>query len=529
MLKSTVDPACTGLFSTLFLDYIQNKKELRHFYQEFPELKHFKKTLSDKTFDPEKRETLVKVLKEQYSGFEASAVSDNIEKLKQSNTFTVTTGHQLNLMTGPAFFIYKIVSTLLLARKLAETYPQYHFVPVYWMASEDHDFEEINHFHFDGKDYRWESEQQGPVGEFLLDKSIRDLVQQWDFLPDFFREAYTNSKYLKEAVRKYVHHLFADQGLVILDANDKALKKSFLPFIKDDLFSQKANELVHQHNTSLEAAGYKTQIFPREINFFYMEPGRRERLIHQEGIFSTHDGEDKWTEKEMMQLLEENPEKFSPNVVMRPLYQEVILPNLAYLGGPAEVAYWFQLKGVFDHYKVDFPFLLPRNFALIIPKEIQRKVNKLDLKPEELFLPVDRLRIDYVYKQAGDDLKLLREKEELEKLFLSLEEQAEGLDSSLVYAVKAALNRSDKIIDQLGIKFRKAYERKQSDAIRQIFSIKEGLFPQGTLQERKVNFLEFYLKDNHFIDGLYHTFDPLDFNFIILQEDGSEGKTKKDF
>lgn len=529
MLKSTVDPACTGLFSTLFLDYIQNKKELKQFYQEFPELKHFKKTLEDKTFDPERREILVRVLKEQYSGFEASKVSSNIEKLKQPNTYTVTTGHQLNLMTGPAFFIYKIVSTLLLAGKLQETYPEFHFVPVYWMASEDHDFEEINHFHFDGKDYRWESEQQGPVGEFILDKSIRDLIQQWDFLPDFFKKAYTNSKFLKDAVRKYVHHLFADQGLVILDANDTALKRSFLPVIKDDLFSQKANELVNGRNAELEAAGYKTQIFPREINFFYMEPSRRERLIHQDGVFSTPDGKNKWTEKEMMHLLEDSPEKFSPNVVMRPLYQEVILPNLAYLGGPAEVAYWFQLKGVFDHYKVDFPYLLPRNFALIIPKEVQRKITKLDLKPEDLFLSLDKLRIDYVYRHAEEDLSLLSEKEQLGRLFLSMEEKAVSLDPTLVNAVRAALSRSDKIIDQLGVKFRKASERKQGDAIRQIFEIKAALFPLGTLQERKVNFLEFYLGDNHFIDKLYKTFDPLDFNFIILQEDGSEESAKEGF
>ncbi|WP_163377649.1 bacillithiol biosynthesis cysteine-adding enzyme BshC [Cyclobacterium sp. SYSU L10401] len=529
MLKSTIDPACTGLFSTLFLDYIQHKKELKHFYQEFPELGHFKKAIAEKAFDQEKRNTLVRVLKEQYTGFDSSRVSSNIDKLKQPNTFTVTTGHQLNLMTGPSFFIYKIVSTLLLAKKLQETYPDCHFVPVYWMASEDHDFEEINHFHFDGKEYRWDSDQKGPVGDFVLDKSVKQLMQEWDFLPDFFREAYTHSKCLKEAVRKYVHHLFADQGLVILDANDKALKKSFLPIIKDDLYSQKANELVKQRNEALQAAGYPTQIFPREINFFYMEPGRRERLIHQQGLFRTHDGKDEWTEKEMESLLEEYPEKFSPNVVMRPLYQEVVLPNLAYLGGPAEIAYWFQLKGVFDHYKVDFPFLLPRNFALIVPRVIQRKIKKLGFKPEELFLSVDKLRVDYVYEHSEEDLKLLQEKEQLKSLFLSLEEKAGGLDSTLIYAVKAALNRTDKIINQLGVKFRKAAERKQEDAVRQIFEIKEGLFPNGTLQERKVNFLEFYLKDKSFIDGLYKTFDPLDFNFIILQEDGSEERAKEDF
>ncbi|SHM39142.1 bacillithiol biosynthesis cysteine-adding enzyme BshC [Cyclobacterium lianum] len=528
MLKSTVDPACTGLFSPLFLDYIQDKKSLRKFYQEFPNLKHFEKVVSEKTFSTEKRETLVQVLTAQYSGFETSEVSRNIEKLRKENTFTVTTGHQLNLMTGPAYFIYKIVSTILLARKLKENFPSFHFVPIYWMASEDHDFEEINHFHFDGTEYRWESDQRGPVGEFTLDDGLRELIQQWDFLPDFFREAYVGSKSLKEAVRKYVHHLFAEQGLVILDANDRLLKSSFLSVIQDDLFSQKANELINQRNAALEAEGYKTQVYPREINFFYMEPGRRERLINHQGIFRTHDGENQWTAEEMSQLLQDSPEKFSPNVVMRPIYQELILPNLAYLGGPAEVAYWFQLKGVFDHYQVDFPFLLPRNFALVVPVEVQRKIDKLNLQHPDLFLPMDRLRIDYVYRHAKSDIQLMQEKEKLEKLFFSVEEKASDLDSTLVYAVNAALKRTEKILEQVEVKFRKAAERKQGDAIRQIAAVKEALFPQGTLQERKVNFLEFYLKDKNFIDHLYKTFDPLDFNFIILQEDGREGETKKD-
>lgn len=527
MIKSTVDPACTGLFSELFLDYIQQKETLTPFYQEYPELNRFKKALEKKTFSEEKRKVLVDALREQYKDFGESPVTRNIEILTDSKTFTVTTGHQLNLMTGPSFFIYKIVSTLRLAEKLQEAYPDYRFVPVYWMASEDHDFEEINHFHFDGKKYSWETDQEGPVGEFVIDDTLKSLLKQWDFVPSFFKEAYTQSKYLKDAVRRYVHQLFAEKGLVILDANHPVLKKQFLPIIKDDLFFQRANTLVNESNQSLEAAGYKTQIFPREINFFYMEPGRRERLVRQDGVFRTHDGKNKWTEAEMEVFLETHPEKFSPNVVMRPVYQEVILPNLAYLGGPAEVAYWFQLKKVFDQYEVSFPFLLPRNFVMIIPGHVQRKINKLSLKPADLFQSIDRLRIAHVKQHASGDLSLEAEKEQLNKLFGTLEKRASLLDPTLEGALKAALTRSDKILDQVAVKFRKAEERKQKDAIRQINEVKANLFPNGTLQERKVNFLEFYLKDPEIIEQLLVKLDPLDFNFIILHEDGSEGSTQE--
>ncbi|WP_339925352.1 bacillithiol biosynthesis cysteine-adding enzyme BshC [uncultured Cyclobacterium sp.] len=527
MLKSTLDPDCTGLFSSLFLDYIHNKESVKQFYQDFPNLENFKQAIANKTFDQEKRDTLVNVLQQQYEDFEGVEVMANVQKLKQATTFTVTTGHQLNLMTGPSYFIYKIVSTIALAEKLQKENPEYQFVPVYWMASEDHDFEEINHFYFEGKNYQWDTDQTGAVGEFVLDKSLKKLLDEMPFLPDFFKTAYTKSKLLKEAVRKYVHHLFADKGLVILDANEKALKQIFAPVIKDDLFASTANNLVKDCNGALEEAGYTTQIFPREINFFYMESGRRERLICEDGLFKTHDGQNEWTEKEMATLIEEKPENFSPNVVLRPLYQEVILPNLAYLGGPAEVAYWFQLKSVFNHYSVDYPFLLPRNFAMVLSVPVQRKMEKLGLKEEELFLSNDDLRINYVKEHAGQDLELKDERDKLVAIFKGLEEKSLSMDATLGYAVRAAQKRNEKILDQVATKFRKAEERKNKTAIRQLHDIKATLFPKGTLQERKINFLEFYLGNPDFLQGLFDTFDPLDFSFILLKENGSERNTKK--
>ncbi|MEX0882852.1 MAG: bacillithiol biosynthesis BshC, partial [Cyclobacteriaceae bacterium] len=279
MIKSTVEPSCTGLFSNLFLDYIKKSKKLEGFYHEFPAIENFGKVIKNKTFEQSNRQVLVKTLESQYEGLEGEEIKNNINSLLSEKTFTVTTGHQLNLMTGPLYFIYKIVSTISLAEKLKQAYPDYHFVPVYWMASEDHDFEEINHFNFDGKNHQWNSDQKGPVGEFLLDNKIKELISEWDFLPAFFKRAYKDSAKLKDAVRKYVHHLFSDKGLVILDANDAALKRLFLPIIKDDVFTQQANELVNRSNGELEELGYKTQVFPREINFFYMDKGLRERIV----------------------------------------------------------------------------------------------------------------------------------------------------------------------------------------------------------------------------------------------------------
>src|SRR5680860_5529 len=176
MIKSTIEPECTGQFSSIFLDYIRQKENLQPFYHLFPTLENFQKLVERRTFEEQRRTTLVQSLITQYEGFDLTDQSrHNIKTLAHANAFTVTTGHQLNLFTGPLYFIYKIVSTINLADKLNRTYPAYHFVPVYWMASEDHDFAEINHFNLDGELFSWETEQKGAVGEFQLDQGIKDL------------------------------------------------------------------------------------------------------------------------------------------------------------------------------------------------------------------------------------------------------------------------------------------------------------------------------------------------------------------
>ena len=328
-------------------------------------------------------------------------------------------------------------------------------------------------------------------------------------------------------MRKYVHHLFSHKGLVILDANDKKLKRCFLPIIKDDVITQKANELVNGSNKKLETLGYKTQVFPREINFFYMKEGLRERIVEKEGKFQVLNTDLVWDKVSMVKEMEEHPEKFSPNVVMRPLYQETILPNLAYLGGPAEIAYWFQLKDVFEHYGADFPILLPRNFAMVLPVEIERKIAKLELELKDIFKPMDLLRKQYVLDHASEDLTLTKERQNMEGLFRKLAERSVELDITLENAVKAAHHRSEKIIKQVADKFRKAEERKKSTSIRQLVEVKEKLFPGNVLQERKVNFLEYYLADTDFINKLLNNFDPLNFNFIILRQDGIKRGSKE--
>lgn len=519
MIKATVDPECTGQFSPLFLDYIRQKPQIAPFYNQYPNLDNFKNLLQGKSFDDEKRVVLVTELQEQYKGIEISeATKAQISSLSASNTFTVTTGHQLNLFTGPLYFVYKIVSTINLADRLNKTYPDHHFVPVYWMATEDHDFEEINYFKLNGKKYQWQSNQKGAVGDFVLDQSFREFFKEVSsFVPQIFKEAYLSSKTLSEAVRKYVHSLFGDKGLLVLDGNSADLKKIFAPVVREDLMQHSPNQLAEQQTQKLEDLGYKSQIFPREVNFFYMLSGIRERIEKSNQLYKVLNTDISFTESEILEEIEMHPERFSPNVVLRPLYQEMILPNLAYLGGPAEVAYWFQLKTVFDHFGIQFPAVMPRNFALILDKLAMRKMAQLDLDDAALFQSVLDWKRGLVDNHASMDVSLEKQKEALSEIFEKTGEQATILENSLGNAFEAAKVRSLKILDQLSKKIRKAEEKRLDVQIKRREDLQKYILPGGSPQERVENFMRFYLENGEFIHELYALFDPLDFNYMILK------------
>jgi len=519
MIKSSVEPECTRQFSSLFLDYINEKPELKPFYNTFPIIENFESLIHNKEFGLEKRAALVSSLEAQYKDVEITDLTlRQIQSLKDEKTFTVTTGHQLNLFTGPLYFIYKIVSTINLAERLKEKYPDFHFIPVYWMATEDHDFEEINYFKLDGKKYQWKTNQSGAVGAFHLDESFQAFFREVShFVPDFFKEAYLGSDTLAEAVRKYVHHLFGEKGLLIVDGNDKLLKRYLIPLIREDLFNHLPHQLALQQSGKLEELGYKSQIFPREINLFYMRDNLRERIEKNDTIYKVLNSDISFTGEELQKEVEEFPERFSPNVVLRPMYEEIILPNLAYLGGPAEVAYWLQLKPVFDQFKIQFPALIPRNFALILDRPVQRKISKLGLEDHTFFQSVEDWKKDFVSRHASIDFSLEKEKQNLAEIFEETGEKVAALEKSLGAAFEAGKVRAVKILDQLAKKIRKAEEKNQEVHIRRREEIQQYLFPGGSPQERVENFMRFYLNEHEFISELFKQFDPLDFDFIILR------------
>jgi bacillithiol synthase len=502
-----------GAFPKLFLDYISKNENLEKLYNQYPDIQGFKKVIEARKFTDAKRKTLVSVLEKQYKVLENKP---NLDILLEPNTFTVTTGHQLNIFTGPLYVIYKIVTIINLARKLKAEFPAYNFVPVYWMASEDHDFAEIASFNLFGKTFKWETEQKGAVGR-MNPAELQAIFDELPEKPALFEEAYLKNTTLADAARQYMHQLFGSEGLVCIDADDAALKGIFSEIIKDDLLNNTANRIVTETSDELNEMGYHTQITPREINFFYLQDGLRERIIKEDNVYKVLNSELSFSQEEILQILDNQPENFSPNVVLRPLYQETILPNLAYIGGPSEVPYWLQLKGIFDHYGEQFPLLMPRNFALVINQASQKRIDKLGITAEELFVDEVSLRRSYVERNSENSLSLAFEIDDVSEVFERILKKSLAIDQTMKGAVEAEKSKIISSLENLEKRIKKAEERNQETSVSQLLALKQKLFPDGGLQERKENFLNFYLNDKDFINKLLEAFDPIDYSFNIIE------------
>jgi len=509
----------TGFFSRLFLDYLNKKNGLEKFYDLYPLQENFLKKARSLKFPEGKRKVLHAELLKQYETFTVTSnTKSNIEALLHPNTFTITTGHQLNIFTGPLYFILKIVTVIKAAEQLNQSQNEIKFVPVYWMATEDHDVEEINHFYLFNKKLTWNTSEKGPVGKFSTAGFEQLFPEIKDKLP-LFEKAYLEHKTLAEASRYIVNELFGDKGLIVIDGDSKGLKSQCKDLFKDELSNNVSFNNVKTLTEELTNCGYGGQVYPREINLFYMEKGLRERIIKEDGLYKVNNTDLKFSEKEIESLLENNVEKISPNVVLRPVYQELILPNVAYCGGPAELSYWLQLKTLFDHYKIDFPILLPRAFSMVIPRTICSKVAKLKLSWEELFEDEQKLKEKIISGTSENDYKLEAEEQEVDVLFEKIKRKASTIDPTLEAYVLAEGQKVKKALEQIEKRLKKAEEQKHEVLISQLSNIKSKLFPEGQLQERRDNYLNFSLSNPSFISQLFQYIDPFDYRFNILVED----------
>lgn len=537
ILVISMEVACipfkkTGYFSSLIADYLDKNPKLRPFYSRFPDIEEFESQIKEKanSFPQANRKILKGVLQQQYQGVETSKITlTNISTLAQDETFTIVTGHQLNIFTGPLYFLYKIISTINLAKALKAAYPKNNFVPVYWMATEDHDFDEINYFKLHNKKLQWNRNDGGAVGRFTTEglEAVFDTFSKEvghsinaDKLKDLFAKAYLEHNSLAKATRYLANALFGEHGLVIVDGDDIQLKNLFKPYIQRDIFENVSFDKVNETNKALESKSpaYNIQVNPREINYFYLKDGLRERILEKEGLFYVNNTKIKFTKDEIRLELDVHPERFSPNVVTRPLYQEVILPNLCYIGGGGELAYWLELKTSFDAMEVPFPILLLRNSALLISEKEYSKIQNLDIEPVDLFLKQNSLINKRIREISNIDIDFSSQKEHLKQQFEALYLLAEQTDKSFLGAVKAQEVKQIKGLNNLEKRLLKAQKIKLKDQVIRMIAIQNQLFPNQSLQERSLNFSEIYLEmGDHLIPFLINALNPLHQEFMVLK------------
>lgn len=519
----------TGYFSALICDYLDQKEELRPFYHRFPTADQLIKQAEEKggSYSALSRKLLVSQLTSQY---EKTACTDatqlNLERLAEEHTFTITTGHQLNLFTGPLYFLYKIISVINLCKELAEKDASRHYVPIYWMATEDHDFDEINYFNFQGKKVQWNREDGGAVGELSTEglaavlelfKTQLGTSKNAQQLAHLFEDAYLKHSNLADATRFLGNELFGEYGLIIVDGNDAGLKSLFAPYAKRELLEEVAHKAVSTQTAQLTGLGYPEQVHPREINLFYIKTGIRERIVRVGEEFVVHDTDIRFSESEILKELENHPERFSPNALLRPLYQEVILPNLCYIGGGGELAYWFQLRRYFEEVDVPFPVLLLRNSALIRTEKQRKKAESLGVSLPNLFLKQNELINRKIRSISNIEIDFSEQRSFLKEQFRAMHLLAQETDASFIGAVKAQEVKQLKGLDNLEARLLRAQKRKLSDHVQRLVDLQNDVFPMQSLQERNTNFAQFYLEYGEaLIPELVEALEPLGGEFTVV-------------
>ncbi|PQA91459.1 bacillithiol biosynthesis cysteine-adding enzyme BshC [Chryseobacterium shigense] len=465
-------------------------------------LDHFKDQihLKQNSFTPDQRQILSDVLEQQLSALTLSSKQkENLENLKQLNTFTITTGHQLNLFSGPVFFVYKILQTIKTCSYMKENFPDFNFVPVYWMASEDHDFAEINHFKTENNYYEINEKSGGPVGRIEIsdtffisefEKEFKDSVFGTELIL-MMKEAYKVGNTLTDAIKTLVNRLFSEFGLLIIDGDSKEFKNQIKDIFKDELLNFSLQKNAQEKVDFLTEKYGKVQVNPRNINLFYLSE-TRDRIDFDGEKYTVVDTGKKFTQPEILQELENYPERFSPNALMRPVYQEKVLPNLAYIGGNAEIMYWLELKDYFSAVQIPFPVLIPRNSMLFIKEKTVGKIEKLDLNIEDFFGSFTAITNQKILKDSNV-LSLLEEKEILlEKSFSELKAIAETTERSFGNMVKAEEVRQLKSFKRMKKRLLHAEKVKQSELLERLENLFLDVHPAKTWQERVYNFSVFF-------------------------------------
>ncbi len=519
----------TRFFSRLIEDFLNDDAPLLHFLDYTPNDAGLTIAINNRKNYPVNRTTLHQTISEQYTTLTIPEnVQKNIEALKEEKTFTITSAHQPNLLTGYAYFFYKIIHSIKLAQHLSRLYPENKFVPVFYIGSEDNDLDELGVFRFQEKTYRWQTEQTGAVGRMFtndLQPLLKDFFaalgthsEETKKLKQIIEQAYQPKHKIADAIRYIINEFLGKYGIIVLDADDKNFKKSFAPILLQELLAPQSDSLIQKTSEALNKT-YKAQAFSRPINLFYLKDNIRERIEYNAGIWSVKNTEITFDKEGITQEVREFPERFSPNVILRGLYQESILPNVAFIGGGSEVAYWMQLKDVFKHYNVFFPAVILRQSVHFLNKNTVAHIHKMGIALKEIFIPKDEWANKEIDKIFGNEISLEHEEQQLIALLQNIKDKVVNIDKTLANSTEAVMVKINKQLEILRKKIIRAKKRNIENRISELETIKQHAFPYGKLQERYETFMPQYLQygDKYFDILLQHTL-PYGNQFLVIEE-----------
>jgi len=524
----------------LFLDYLYEFDKVKSFYkynfrdrEEYPGLF---KTVSEspRGFLGE----LADIISKQYSGRKISSRTErNISLLKNDNTLAVVTGQQLGLIGGPLYTFYKIITAIKLSKHLTERYDDFNFVPVFWLEGDDHDFDEVTWINLLNEnnelvkikynDNAPEDSNRGSVGYVKLQNTINTFFEEMnnnlrgtDFTSEIMenlRSFYSEGKTFKQAFIELISWLFDKHGLILFDPQDRDLKKLLIPVFQNAIssFREHTEKLVNISATLDEI--YHAQVKVRPVNLFYNYEGGRYLIEPVENEFKLKGKKKKFTYDELNLLIQQEPEKFSPNVLLRPICQDYLLPTAFYVGGPAEIAYFAQVTPLYKSFKVNVPIVYPRSSASLVEKNISSAIQKFDLKINEIFADPEKIKEKIVSKMSADNLADVfdRSSYEIEIVYDKLKEKLFEIDKALSEAVNKYKQNSLNNLNQLKGKAIEAQKKKYEVSLRQIDKITMNLYPEQNLQEREVNFI--YFANKYGIDVIDKIFEELDINVFDHQ------------
>ncbi len=542
-------------FQKLFLDYVSPEGESfgkvsGFFNAGFKENEDFYKVIEQKSqnynaaryFD---KNLLIDILRTQnvsFGGNENTAA--NIEKLKKDNTFAVVTGQQVGLYSGNFYTILKAVTAIKLARNLKERFPQYDFIPVFWMESEDHDFEEANHVHIINRNnelvrigYSPITQEEDetpasvkPVGNISFDGQIKELNEQLrvnlietDFkakLIDSISNIYREGNDFKHAFAQFMNQIFKAHGLIFIDPSGVEVKKLLQPVFERELTtSPKMCENIIHTSAELEK-DYDLQLKPKVINLFYIHNGNRYLIEPRENNrYALRNSKKRFEAEELMNALNENPENFSPNVVLRPICQDYLLPTIAYVGGPAEISYMAQLKPAYEHYDITMPVIYPRASVTILENRVSKFLKNFELTFTDVFH--HKTLVSKVVEKLSEvkvDDELSKSQDELNKIFYDLKNVTSKVDRTLTNTVDTMKEKLYNNLDLLKSKLINAQAQKSETAMKQVEKITNNLYPHKNLQERMINVGYFLNKyDEGIMDKLFNEMDISEFEHQVIE------------